>query len=123
MSIPKTSSGKIQRRACKKEYLEEKLSIVGEWREEEFTNDNDKKRNSTRYKMWLQNWIEKKMKIPSSKIDFYKPVTYYPFDSITAIELEADLDTEFGIKILPQYFFQVSLLIDILTMIEKQGVK
>ena len=32
MSIPKTSSGKIQRRACKNAFLEGTLEIVGEWR-------------------------------------------------------------------------------------------
>jgi 8-amino-7-oxononanoate synthase len=31
-SIPKTSSGKIQRHACRDEFLENKLSIVAEWR-------------------------------------------------------------------------------------------
>jgi amino acid adenylation domain-containing protein/thioester reductase-like protein len=32
MSIPKTSSGKIQRRACKTAFLENALEVVGEWR-------------------------------------------------------------------------------------------
>lgn len=31
MSIPKTSSGKIQRHACKKAFLEGELEVVGEW--------------------------------------------------------------------------------------------
>ncbi len=33
-SIPKTSSGKIQRRACKEAYLQGKLNILYEWREQ-----------------------------------------------------------------------------------------
>ena len=32
MSIPKTSSGKIQRRACRDAFLEGTLDVVGEWR-------------------------------------------------------------------------------------------
>jgi amino acid adenylation domain-containing protein/thioester reductase-like protein len=32
MSIPKTSSGKIQRRACKNAFLESTLEVVAEWR-------------------------------------------------------------------------------------------
>jgi acyl-CoA synthetase (AMP-forming)/AMP-acid ligase II len=31
-SIPKTSSGKIQRRACRQQYLEGKLNVVAEWK-------------------------------------------------------------------------------------------
>ena len=30
-SIPKTSSGKIQRHACCQEFLEDRLNIVAEW--------------------------------------------------------------------------------------------
>ncbi|MCP4658111.1 MAG: amino acid adenylation domain-containing protein, partial [bacterium] len=32
-TIPKTTSGKIQRRACRKLFLAEKLEVLGEWRE------------------------------------------------------------------------------------------
>ena len=31
-SVPKTSSGKIQRHACRKGYLEGTLDVVGQWR-------------------------------------------------------------------------------------------
>ena len=34
-SIPKTSSGKIQRRACQHKFLEGDLNIVGQWRQEQ----------------------------------------------------------------------------------------
>jgi malonyl CoA-acyl carrier protein transacylase len=33
-SIPKTSSGKIQRHACKRKFLKGSLNVVGEWREQ-----------------------------------------------------------------------------------------
>ena len=32
-SIPKTSSGKIQRRACRKRFLENSLDVVGQWQQ------------------------------------------------------------------------------------------
>ncbi len=121
MSIPKTTSGKIQRRACKQEFLQNRLNVVGEWWEETLLEEENQEYRTLGYKVWFQNWIEKKMKIPVSRIDFYKPVTCYPFDSITAIELEADLDKEFGIKILAQDLFEVSLLNDLLMMIESKG--
>jgi acyl-CoA synthetase (AMP-forming)/AMP-acid ligase II len=34
-SIPKTSSGKVQRKACKSQFLEGSLEIVGEWRSQQ----------------------------------------------------------------------------------------
>jgi acyl-CoA synthetase (AMP-forming)/AMP-acid ligase II len=32
-SIPKTSSGKIQRHACRQGFLKETLAVVGQWRQ------------------------------------------------------------------------------------------
>ena len=32
-SIPKTSSGKIQRRACRQRFLENSLEVVGQWQQ------------------------------------------------------------------------------------------
>ncbi len=120
VSIPKTSSGKIQRRACKQEYLDGKLSIVGQWQEEDFSVSDDANEEKTDMRAWLTNWIEKKMKIPAEKIDFEKAMSQYPFDSVTAIELEADLSEEFGFKMAPQDFFQAQVLGDILRMVEKE---
>ena len=34
-SIPKTSSGKIQRRGCAKQFKEQTLNVVAEWRQSE----------------------------------------------------------------------------------------
>ena len=34
-SIPKTTSGKIQRRACRQHFLEDGLNVVGEWQQQE----------------------------------------------------------------------------------------
>jgi 8-amino-7-oxononanoate synthase/acyl carrier protein len=42
-SIPKTSSGKIQRHACREDFLNDSLQIVAQWREWEATANNQAK--------------------------------------------------------------------------------
>ncbi len=39
-SIPKTTSGKIQRRACRQRFLEKGLNVVGEWQQQEGQQSN-----------------------------------------------------------------------------------
>ena len=39
-SIPKTTSGKIQRRTCRQRFLEDGLKVVGEWQQQEGQQSN-----------------------------------------------------------------------------------
>ncbi len=39
-SIPKTTSGKIQRRACRQRFLDDALEVVGEWQQQEGQQSN-----------------------------------------------------------------------------------
>jgi len=105
-TIPKTSSGKIQRLKAKKEYLEEELDVVAEWKAEieqyavrssqfavhpsEFTEDQ--------IQTWLMAWMVKELKIPAQSIDVTKPITAYGLDSLKAVVLARDAEDQFGIE-------------------------
>src|SRR5690606_8958657 len=81
MSILKTSSGKIQRRATKTAFLENKLEVIGEWRAKPLTPKKDStqkidfpinasdKKTSTEIQAWLIERISSMLEMDKSSID------------------------------------------------------
>lgn len=108
-SIFKTSSGKIQRRACKAAFLEKSLSVVKEWREGEqgdaaspqaadVTVAHDFRKTSPVI-TWLISELARRTGIQPANIDVHQPLTAYGLDSLTAIELAHKLQADFGVEI------------------------
>jgi acyl-CoA synthetase (AMP-forming)/AMP-acid ligase II/acyl carrier protein len=102
-SIPKTSSGKIQRHACKQGYLENTLNVVGSW-----TGMIEKTSSSTANKpmskqatpreiqQWIIYWLSQKLKLEPWAIDPSKALADYGLDSVTAVELAEGLGNWLG---------------------------
>ncbi len=99
-SIPKTSSGKIQRLASKKAYRNDELIILDKWvlKLQENVPFGLKYYSSTELKSWLTNWLASKKGIEPASIDPDKPIAAYGLDSILAINLEKDVNETFGIS-------------------------
>ena len=100
-SIFKTSSGKIQRRACKKAFLENMLKEIALWKQEiTVTKNISEEIPSTLEEVqeWIINWLSRKLEIKKELIDPKKAITSYGLDSLTAVELEQEVNTKFGIK-------------------------
>ncbi|HSG44058.1 MAG TPA: AMP-binding protein, partial [Anaerolineales bacterium] len=107
MNIPKTSSGKIQRRATKSAFLDGELDVVGEWRAKSSsiqTTSNkankpeapalasEKNKTSGSIQTWLVTRIAETLEIDPSTIDPKQPFTYYGLGSIQAVSLTGDLE-------------------------------
>jgi amino acid adenylation domain-containing protein/thioester reductase-like protein len=116
MSIPKTSSGKIKRRACKTAFWENALEIVGEWsaksssnksmpqRSEELktTPSNTKQEiSSEKIQAWLVTHITSMLEIEAESIDPRQPFTYYGLGSIQAVSLTGELEEYLNRKLSP----------------------
>jgi len=100
-SIFKTSSGKIQRRACKKAFLENSLNEIASWKQEITETKNileEIPSTINEVQEWIINWLSKKLKINKELIDPEKAITSYGLDSLTAVELEQEVNTKFGIN-------------------------
>jgi acyl transferase domain-containing protein/acyl-CoA synthetase (AMP-forming)/AMP-acid ligase II/pimeloyl-ACP methyl ester carboxylesterase/acyl carrier protein len=112
-SIPKTSSGKIQRHACKAEFLQGILSSVGEWNqkdkatkvppEKEIRKQETRDVNQTTQKIttWLVTNIAQRLDVSPSEIDIREPLASYGLDSVQAVRLSAELEDWLGRKLLP----------------------
>ncbi|MGH2412808.1 MAG: AMP-binding protein, partial [Microcystaceae cyanobacterium] len=119
-SIPKTSSGKIQRHACKAGFLQGSLEIVGQWQENaqlksptaennRFVRDNDStaiarqidKTNSESIQAWLVANIAQRLGVSPQEIDIREPFASYGLDSVQSVRLSAELEDWLGRKLPP----------------------
>ncbi|MEO0376633.1 MAG: beta-ketoacyl synthase N-terminal-like domain-containing protein, partial [Cyanobacteria bacterium P01_A01_bin.17] len=117
-SIPKTSSGKIQRQACKQGLLNNSLTVLSKWTEENHLQPNNLKPNGQSGKVkssfpsphsqiqeaqaahvtsetietWLRNQIALKAGVPLAEIDPQVEFVSLGLNSATAISLSGELE-------------------------------
>lgn len=91
--IPKTSSGKIQRRACRAFFLDNTLKTVGEWRvppaKPAPTASGQTASDDIRH--WLREKVSRHAGIPLAEVDEHKPFSFYGLDSVAAVGLSGEL--------------------------------
>lgn len=108
-SIPKTSSGKIQRRACRNGFIMGELNEVGR-----SVLDDEPVTAGAREKVpvsilsiqsWLMAWISNRLKIGISKIHPGRPIVAYGMNSLKAVQLRNDFLENFGVDFPPYLFY------------------
>jgi len=102
-SIPLTSSGKIQRRQTKYDYLNKQLNIVKEWSRGEAGEDTAETASSIvpseeAIKEWLISWIIRNQQFRRDEIDLDKNIMSYGIDSLSAVTLEQEISGKFGFQ-------------------------
>jgi acyl carrier protein len=108
-SIPKTSSGKIQRQACKQGWSEKSLNTVGIWLSEDSQPNSNrtepkltvsqsrqpeislKKYTAKSIQNWIVGWLVREMKLPRESIELDRSFINYGVDSVAAVELAQNL--------------------------------
>ncbi len=123
MSIPKTSSGKIQRRATKTAFLNGELEMVGEWRrgsllpsagalsaskregqgmrESLAPRSTQPRHDAQAIQSFLLTRIASMLEMDASTIDPRQPFTYYGLGSVQAVSLTGDLEVFVNRKLSP----------------------
>jgi acyl-CoA synthetase (AMP-forming)/AMP-acid ligase II/acyl carrier protein len=135
MSIPKTSSGKIQRHACREQFLADSLEVVAEWTDdaivtseewvvgsEEIQDNNSphsllptphssldtgQSRSSQEIQAWLIGEIAQRLKIPVSEVDPCQLFASLGMDSLTTMMLAGDLETWLGRRLAPTLLYDL----------------
>jgi amino acid adenylation domain-containing protein len=104
-TIPKTSSGKIQRHACRRQYLQGELDTLSLWQESvgakvdvEALSATGADVSADAIQEWLVTQLAARLGIPTSRIDVYQPLTRYGVDSLLSTELAHSIETSFGIN-------------------------
>ncbi len=108
-SILKTSSGKIQRKACKEAFLHKTLEAVGGSILDASPVTAGTESASTdmvSIQAWLIAWIHIKLKISIERIDPARPITSYGLTSMKAVNLQQDFLNKYGVNFPPYLFFE-----------------
>jgi amino acid adenylation domain-containing protein len=101
--VPKTSSGKVQRNACREQFLEGGLSVVAEWRslapssEAVSAGSTLLPGNREDVESWLRSWLAARLNIRTDHLEGDRPFTRYGIDSLVAVELAHEIEMKLGI--------------------------
>ncbi|MEH2033235.1 MAG: beta-ketoacyl synthase N-terminal-like domain-containing protein, partial [Nostoc sp.] len=99
-SIPKTSSGKIQRSACQLAFLNHSLDVVAEWNSPvpipplfpvPCSLFPLKHYNQKDIEAWLILKVAEQLKIAPEQIDIQQPLAYYGLSSLVAVSIASEL--------------------------------
>ncbi len=104
-SVPKTSSGKIQRNACRIKFETGSLDVLAEWR---VPLDSDpvatapgtdlvQGANAEAIASWIRGQLAAKLRIDAATIDLDSSITRYGVDSLLAVELAHSIETQLGV--------------------------
>jgi acyl carrier protein len=124
-TIPKTSSGKIQRHSCRTGFLEGTLEVVGTWQEPPPIQIDLQQLQASAEFLWqqssvaepasitaeqIQAWLvfrlSKELKIASEEIDIQEAFAYYGLDSSVAIAITGELIDWLGCEVEPTLFWE-----------------
>ena len=113
-TLPKTSSGKVRRQACRAQYLAGELEVLGQWRE---GVAEPKPRSSTpgsvppsqslrapsveAIQAWLVRDLSRRLGVSPHDLSIYEPFARYGLDSVGTIGLTGELEQWLGRRLVP----------------------
>lgn len=118
-TIPMTTSGKIQRRECRRRFLSDTLEVIDEWRdsvkrEARFQSTASHREqpvtipaalerplNAATIHAWLVARLSAQLRIPEGDIDPQRPFASYGLDSVEAVGLSAEMEALLGRRLSP----------------------
>src|SRR5215471_10294571 len=109
-TIPRTTSGKIQRSACRQAFLSKQLEVLKEWRESvpligESSTVGWPPRNET-IESWLQSQFALRLGVAPDEISIDRPIAEYCLDSLIAAEMKHVVETKLGVHLSMVSFLQ-----------------
>ena len=125
LSLPKTSSGKIQRAVCRRMFLDNTLDAIACWlRREPLQADSQTcvSEAVTKKNDWLADWLMRHMQMTLSAVDDTKTLMALGINSVTAAELVFDLEAAFGNTHDWVELFESSTIAQLTALIEREKI-
>lgn len=101
-TIPRTSSGKIQRRACRVAYLDGSLEVVGRWR----SRGSDVVAPTDAITAFVIDWVREELQVDAAQLDPRTKLRELGLDSLAATRLMVALEGRFGRRLDPAQLWQ-----------------
>jgi amino acid adenylation domain-containing protein/non-ribosomal peptide synthase protein (TIGR01720 family) len=113
-SLPKTSSGKVQRRVCLERFIGGGLNEVARWQAVDtqerghtpFDTVILPTRDTEAVAAWLKSQLASSLGLSLAEIDAERPLSVYGVDSLLAVELTHRIETALGVALPPVSFLQ-----------------
>jgi amino acid adenylation domain-containing protein/FkbM family methyltransferase len=100
-AVPKTSSGKTQRSACREMFLSSTLPVVAAWNASGDDQASEAVLNvETEEELagYLRAQLASRLGVDTASIDVREPITRYGLDSLAAIEIAHAIESDFGVQ-------------------------
>lgn len=123
LSLPKTSSGKVQRQATKEQLLAGKLRIMKEWQletAETETPDLEGAIDQPSLLRWLRQKIAEKARMPLADIQAESAFDSYPIESVDAVELSEELSQQLGFQVEAEAFWAMPSIAALATFLAER---
>src|SRR5882724_6034021 len=117
-TLPKTTSGKIQRAACRARFLEGTLEALDSWvsgaggagveaaaTEPQMPETLDTPDTPEGLRRWLAVQVAARAGMTAEEIDLSQPLGHYPLDSLAAMELMHAVESRLGVVLSMESFF------------------
>ena len=111
-TINKTSSGKIQRHASRREFLEGTLEAVAHWQTPEAVEVEAESIDAPRktptvevVREWLTAAVSRRTGLPPAEVDAAQSFRHYGFDSARMVEMVGDFGAWLGRQLPPTFFW------------------
>ncbi len=117
-SLPRTTSGKVARHACRNDFLAEQLNRTHHWvREAESETPIAEPRDAPRawtdtqpdsaeeIQNWLMDRLAERLKVDRSQIDIDRPFASFGLDSAAAVGISGDLEEWLGRRLSPTLIY------------------
>ncbi|MEY3212267.1 MAG: hypothetical protein RIT28_2748, partial [Pseudomonadota bacterium] len=103
-SIPKTTSGKIQRHAAKMEYLDGSAKVLGAWTQAALAEEAEaeaeaEQKTPRQIADWLTRAVASMVGVRAKDLDPTAPFTQHGLDSLQAVELVGQLEAYLGVSV------------------------
>ncbi|MDX1522734.1 MAG: AMP-binding protein, partial [Anaerolineae bacterium] len=122
-SVPKTSSGKIQRQASRAAFVDGSLKTVGEWvlplpeavvdRPQAAALGDDDTPSVEAIQAWLANQIAMRLGLDPAEIDIREEFTSYGLDSMELISVSGFLEQWLGRTLSPNVMYDYTTIADL----------
>ena len=117
-SVPKTSSGKIQRHACRADFLKNNLKTVGQWTQPLPDPEptavpappSDRPPSVEEIQAWLIQQIALRLSLEPDEINVSEPFTNYGLDSMELISVSGFLEEWLGRKLSPNLMYDYTTI-------------
>jgi thioester reductase-like protein len=111
--LPKTTSGKVQRQACKTALVEGTLAAVAAWQAPKVDESAVAEstgpvvvRSLAEIEAWLTNRIARRVGLNAAEIDPDLPFARYGIDSASAVRIAGDLEQWLGRRLPPTLLYE-----------------